>query len=649
MTRASGSVERLTKAIVLVSLAGGFAFEMGHAPPRLVLVALAACPVLLYAGRRWREWAAGVVLAAGCLMPAVARMVITRPPEMLSWWSLALFVVILAGSGLRWHVPPLLRFPFIVWGLSIALSAPIVVLREFDLLAAWLWHPLSGSPVRATPDALWVVSVARVHMLGLIWIDWLWRHFQGHDPVERFVRRIVVPSMVAAILSAPIACFQGFVDLHFLWVGRWPSLGRASGTLLDANASGVLYALWIALPVGFATMAVRRRWAVLLVVGSILLLAATWATASRTGLFVAVAGLAGLVHLAAVRPALRRPAVVALAFLLVLGAAAAVVARPSAVVTPLQRARELVPDFSMASLQSAARELWVRNGYGTGSVAMIKATPWQGVGVGAFHMLIGDYAGLPRDNAQNWFRHQLAELGILGSIGWIWWTAVLAFALTRKGRFDAHDTRLLLLKYTLAGFGITSLVGMPGQNVYVAIAVLTFAFWLLITRDVFSAPTVLPAAERSRRAAIVALVVALVFAAATAYAGAHALRPPIRAWRVNGQYQYGFTAPVDGPSGQVQSTAHGMALPLAATSKVRLTVWVEHPDAGRQPVLVELRVDQRRVVRGRFSSDAPIVRVEPVEAGRRFALEALVDRTFTPPDTPGREVGVNLRWEYLAE
>jgi hypothetical protein len=410
-----------------------------------------------------------------------------------------------------------------------------------------------------------------------------------------------------------------------------------------------LYALWIALPVGFAALAVRRSWAVLLGLGSILLLAATWATASRTGLLVAVAGLAGVVHLAAARPALRRPAVLALGGFLVLGAAAALIARPSAVVTPLERARQLLPDLSVSSFQSAARELWVRNGYGTGSVAMIKAMPWQGVGVGAFHMLIGDYAGLPRDNAQNWFRHQLAELGVLGSIGWMWWTAVLVFALTRKGRFDAHDSRLLLLKYTLAGFGITSLVGMPGQNVYVAIIVLTFAFWLLVTREVFAAPAVLPAAERSRRAATAGLVVALVFAAATAYAGAHDLRPPIRAWRVNGQYQYGFTDPVDGPSGQSQSTAHGMALPLAAGAKVKLTVWVEHPDTGQQPVLVELRVDQRRVFRGRFSTHVPIVRVEPVAAGRRFVLEALVDRTFTPPDMPGREVGVTVRWEYLAE
>jgi hypothetical protein len=44
MTGASGSVERLTKAIVLVSLAGGFAFEIVHSPPRLALVAIVAFP-----------------------------------------------------------------------------------------------------------------------------------------------------------------------------------------------------------------------------------------------------------------------------------------------------------------------------------------------------------------------------------------------------------------------------------------------------------------------------------------------------------------------------------------------------------------------------------------------------------------------------
>ena len=50
---------------------------------------------------------------------------------------------------------------------------------------------------------------------------------------------------------------------------------------------------------------------------------------------------------------------------------------------------------------------------------MVKDHPIEGVGVGMFHTLVHDFGTLrgydiPADNAQSWFRHMIAELGLLG-------------------------------------------------------------------------------------------------------------------------------------------------------------------------------------------------------------------------------------------
>ena len=64
-----------------------------------------------------------------------------------------------------------------------------------------------------------------------------------------------------------------------------------------------------------------------------------------------------------------------------------------------------------------------------------------GVGVAAFHTLVHDFSmaasgkDIVPDNAQNWFRHHLAELGVLGSLPWLAWCVVFALRLfARRGR-----------------------------------------------------------------------------------------------------------------------------------------------------------------------------------------------------------------------
>ena len=70
-----------------------------------------------------------------------------------------------------------------------------------------------------------------------------------------------------------------------------------------------------------------------------------------------------------------------------------------------------------------ARDLWERDGYGLAAMRAVAEHPWTGVGIGAFALLAPERlfhletGGLiPADNAQNWWRHQIAELGFIGAV-----------------------------------------------------------------------------------------------------------------------------------------------------------------------------------------------------------------------------------------
>src|SRR6185436_18016097 len=143
---------------------------------------------------------------------------------------------------------------------------------------------------------------------------------------------------------------------------------------------------------------------------------------------------------------------------------------------PLRRIAE-VP-LSRAGLAA----LWNRGGYGTIAVQMLRETPWTGVGPGMYHVVAPDYWRVSRqmtlafDNAQNWWRHQASELGVLGALPVLAWSALVAggvlLAAPRRGRRDAWLPRALL-----AGIGVASLVGMPTQNPIVLLWFFALVAW----------------------------------------------------------------------------------------------------------------------------------------------------------------------------
>ena len=73
-----------------------------------------------------------------------------------------------------------------------------------------------------------------------LWFDWLC------DRDEPFFERwVAMPLALSAIVLGAVACYQLFVDVHFLNPTVYADHGRASGTMLDGNVSGAIAALWI--------------------------------------------------------------------------------------------------------------------------------------------------------------------------------------------------------------------------------------------------------------------------------------------------------------------------------------------------------------------------------------------------------------------
>ena len=91
-----------------------------------------------------------------------------------------------------------------------------------------------------------------------------------------------------------------------------------------------------------------------------------------------------------------------------------------------------LPFFGDRGIGESANELlWERFGYGPAAIQMVNEHPIDGVGVGTFHSLSHDFGKIARshhrqpDNAQNWFRHNIAELGIVRLHADVWWCVVL--------------------------------------------------------------------------------------------------------------------------------------------------------------------------------------------------------------------------------
>jgi hypothetical protein len=251
------------------------------------------------------------------------------------------------------------------------------------------------------------------------------------------------------------------------------------------------------------------------------------------------------------------------------------------------------------------------------------------------------------DNAQNWYRHQLTELGVVGSFGWIAFVAVFGRFVLRRRMAERREASIL--RATILAFAAISLVGMPSQHPVVSFTFWTFAFWYV---SIVVAPDGGPISTRSW---VVVILVCAIFAAGTAYFAATQLRVAARAQRVGFPYSYGFYyAEPDAEGGEYRWARQRAVSVIEATDRVlKLSVWVNHADIAMNPVDVKVWRDGELVINTTLKDVSRVktaVRLPSHE--KRIVLDTWVNRVIRPADfgvSDSRELGLMVKWEFASQ
>lgn len=652
-------VDRLTRVTLLLSSVGALAvttaFGVWYRADHRYAASLAFL-IILVVGWVRPVAARALVLAGAPVLPALLNEATGMTGVSVSTvWLAALVGLVASEKRLRgWSLPYAWRLPVGLWGLCLTVAWPIIIAREADFSLAQLYNvhsPVTGLGVAPPVQALWVAHVAAAQLAALLWLDVLFDSFAG-KPVERFEREIVWPAGAGILASIAVGVYQTTVDVTALNPTVYGVLGRAAGLTLDGNVFGTLSAMWAA---GLVALALRASGAsrVIAAVGIPAAFVAVWGSGSRTALLAAICGAVGAlwaVFQAVKWTRRRRLAVVGTVLAAVLFGAAS-----SATVGPLRRIRTAL-DSSRTGNQGVVRYLWERDGFGSSAIRMIGEFPAFGVGIGAFHALVLDYSRaidpastIGTDNAQNWFRHQLAELGIVGSLGWLWFVVLLIGALARPPTGPGRP-RAVILAVAIVGLGVASMLGMPTQHVAVLTTFYLFVFWYQRMR---AAPVEWPVSPTTigRQWTAVAIIVGL-FTAGTIYSARTGLRVPHRAARFGWDYSYGFYHPEPAFDGSSFRWAEKRAVAVIEAPRpwMRLTVGVNHLDIAENPVEARVWCNGRRVLDTRLTTVVPVVRYVRMPNRPRVTLESSVSRVIRPADfgvPDARELGLLVQWAFV--
>jgi hypothetical protein len=626
----------------------------------------AAAFVLAFAGVRLRPRVAWTLLLAPAYLTPVL-FYATRGSYVAAYhavWMAGLFGAILASSHpLRWHLPTPWRLPLVFWALINATAWPIIALREMNFTWASIGqYTLANSGLGGPPPVVIVGMLVSVlgQALGLLWFDAMFASF-GKDDLPRFRRAIVAPLTVSLALGSLLAVYQLAFDINFLSAHQWPFYGRAAGGLLDGNAFGALAGLWSAASLALALVSGGLIFAGGLVV-TLLFWIGLWATGSRMALLAGLLGL-GLIGAAAVRGRrltfsrgrLAAAAGALIVVVLIVGALG------RSTMDPIARTLKSFDNPRRPTIAKILEfELWNRFGpFGTASVRMVSDSPLVGSGPGTFEVLFPDYAHLVTkgktrshfDNAQSWYRHRLAELGVIGSLGWMTWLVVFGVFVWRAAPSRAGLTEATGVKAAIIALAIISMVSMPTRNAYVSLTFWVFAFWLTRLHGDPWRPAWLAAAAHRRVAWAAVWGVTVLFAAGTAWTGYTALRPPYRAMMADWDYVNGVSRPVRTPDGRQRfARAHGVAVFRARPGYLKLVFQLPHEDAAATPVRVRIFERDTQVAsllvgdRDRHELYIPVA-----PRARRMMIQTWVDREAPAAGgLPARGLILD-RWTFVAE
>lgn len=613
----------------------------------VMLLAITAMQVALHPDNTWPlraiatgafvfGWFAGgrtaprVMLAwivAAPLAPALLYQLTGRqgPIADVLWMAGLTGSLLRATSWSQWFLPPLWKPLLGGWALTLSFAWPILLAREADFDIGALrdisvvnsWAMLTADQVMA-----WTLYAVQVQLLGLLWFDWIHRLFDASERLPRVVHAL----WAGVTVASAVALLQGAVDIGFLNTSFWIDERRAAGTMLDANAYG--FAAALAGPLAYLALRADVRGPVALAIAVLTLnWAGVWMSGSRTALTCALFGAAGLAF-GVSRGGRDRRFIAGAA----LAAAAVVLVASTLTISPIQRA------LGMLHGGEGLDSLWSRGGYGTVAMEMTRDYPLTGVGTGAYRYLAPDYwraiadAQLALDNAQNWWRHQIAELGIVGGAPILLWSALLAAqslaGRTRKGWPAAAWT----VRTLVIGVGVVSIFGMPTQN---PVALLLFFFLVAWMDRVLTPVPPRAPAPLVRGAWVAAALCAAVHVAGHAALASGPLSVTERSMRFHREYVQGAYAPepMEG-GGHFRWTDDEARLVLPArTSWLVVRLWAHHPDIGERPVEVTLSAPCGVVFHHALGTPRPItigillpVGLDTVDATVR------VSRTWRPAD-----------------
>ena len=668
-----------TKLIVLLSVATAIlleAFLSARAWPNQLPLTIAAFFVAALSSLALADLSAAIVLVFIFLMPALLLVLHGDFSVYYGtiWLAALLGAIVPASVRHGWRFPARWKAPLVLWALTIALTWPVVVMREFDFRPRLLLNAyhLSRWDIEALrPIAIvWICDVASTLGMGLLWFDWLCCVFGDDEP--RFRRRLLPVLAASWSITTVVGLYQFFGDMLFLNFGLFGALKRASGTMRDANPFGIVAALGGAWLVAAASLTRSRLFHALSVCGLGVSWVALWASGARSALALAVVAFVSMVYgawAALVRNRYSRRTQIGLAAVAVL-AIALVAAAPFLVRDergPIARMRDTRLGSSVSGF---LQTLSVRNGYGLVAMDMIRQFPFFGVGIGSFNLLVRDHHFLMTgdrtlfpDNAQNWYRHQIAELGLVGSVGWMFWVVGFGWFVLSTTAPPPRRFAVTVARGLLAALALVSLVGMSTLNVAVAITFWTLAFWCVVLSGVPSAS--LPSESVRRSEGLLAgrwskwtwLVVWSIVATSiggTVYTARHRLRIPQLAVDVGFPYHYGFSEPervdLTNPS-SVWAGRHAVAVLFPQTRWVKVTLSVDSLNIAKGPVDVKMWCAGQLVVATKVAGVQPITHyVQLPEGAMRLLVETRVSRSVRPADfglRDTRELGLLVGWEFV--
>jgi hypothetical protein len=673
--------ERLSKRIVITALAFAIPLHLYVDPVAGFTVRAAAAlgfGVSLFCAKRWARTPA-VVAAAAAIAPVVLA-------SLTGTAALNVFYTVILGAMFgallptitadRWRLQQSWQLPVVAWALTFSFGWPVMIVREAGLRLGTLRDTgtLDSWALLTTPQVeSWILHVAIAQLSGVLWLDWMCAHEPalgnrtsasgpGSDGAvvsnrERGSLNPVHGLWIGATLASVVAIVQGTVDMSFLNAEPWISLRRAAGTMLDANAYGAVAA--VAAPLAFVSLPQLWRRHVRTAQGAALAVnwAGAWMSGSRTALLCGAVGTLLLVYELA-RSSERNETASRHTWSLLAGAGVIVVvlAIGASAIGPLER---------MRTAGTSIEELWTRGGYGTVAARMVRDYPLTGVGIGSFNWMAPDYwrqianDNLPFDNAQNWWRHQIAELGMVASLPILFWSVWVAWLVFARRAAAAHRIETQTLRGLLIGIGAASLVGMPTQN---PIVLLMFLYCVARFETLTRAPEQHIAEPETRipnlEARIPTLAWVAVFLMALGYATAHLvlgrgpLKPLERAARTNRDYITGTYPAEQLPQGQFRWTRERATFALAArTTHLVLRYHVEHPDVGTRPVRLRITTPCQTIV-DRLFMDGSVdgQALELSEGQNRVVFDAEVSRTWRPSDfgkPDQRELGAAVEADFV--